>query len=401
MGIKGIALHRDWLNKHSSALFLLVSLLGNVVFCIFRSSIGIVLLDITTEFHLTEIQGGIILSATSSVMLVLLGFGALLSYRIGRKRTLTGGMILLSLGFFLIGSTTNYLFTLIYLGIVGIGGSLFLPTLFSMLGEVKPGSRGLLVGIAASACGLGSFIGPLMTGSSIGSYGWRFPFFLFALMCLCLVLTQCVLSIVMSNQGVKKRSTYTGSRWRNILCSQNVLILCFAMGFSNTGFWALIGWTPTFLRTFMGFDASQSGSILGLLSLLGTIGSILLGGISDRLSRRTVCAVAGIVTATAAYLFYTSLPHLLLLAALSSIIGFFALPIYSLTISLAQDSVDSNDVNAVTGLIQTIGLLGSLLGPLVVGTTIVALGIRETLVCSICLPYLVGSFCVLTYRKEK
>jgi MFS family permease len=72
--------------------------------------------------------------------------------------------------------------------------------------------------------------------------------------------------------------------------------------------------------------------------------------------------------------------------AYSLILGFLLVPAWNLLITMGQECVREEFVTSVTGLIQTFGLVGSAVGPIITGALIPTLGINQALLCSITLP---------------
>ena len=168
----------------------------------------------------------------------------------------------------------------------------------------------------------------------------------------------------------------TGTPWRTLLRSRNLYAICamyFAFGY---GLYFYFTWLPTFLIRVLGFSVLGGGVFAALPFLLAGIADLVGGWLTDSLSRRHGLRVGrcylgfGAFLTCAALVFASTLPvpavakAVLLAMALGS--ADLALgACWAVPIDIAPDHA-----GVITGCMNTLGNLGGLLGPLVVGIAV-------------------------------
>ena len=164
--------------------------------------------------------------------------------------------------------------------------------------------------------------------------------------------------------------------WRTLRRSRNLYAICamyFAFGY---GLYFYFTWLPTFLIKVLGFSVLGGGVFAALPFLLAGIADLVGGWLTDRLSRRHGLRVGrcylgfGAFLTCAALVFASTLPvpavakAVLLAMALGS--ADLALgACWAVPIDIAPDHA-----GVITGCMNTLGNLGGLLGPLVVGIAV-------------------------------
>jgi EmrB/QacA subfamily drug resistance transporter len=107
---------------------------------------------------------------------LLLVFGAL-GDRIGRKKTLSAGLLIFGLGSVaaaLSGSTTAMI---VSRGVMGIGGALIMPSTLSIVTDVFPEEeRGKAIGVWAGMAAIGIGLGPAIGGALVEYASWQWVF---------------------------------------------------------------------------------------------------------------------------------------------------------------------------------------------------------------------------------
>jgi len=118
---------------------------------------------------LTPAQAGLILTAQPIVMATTASFSGALSDRVGSRLPATLGMVVLSLGLFLVsrlGGATPFAYVAGALAVVGLGIGLFTsPNNSAVMGAVPQQRRGVASGVLATARTLGNVLGIGMAGA--------------------------------------------------------------------------------------------------------------------------------------------------------------------------------------------------------------------------------------------
>jgi MFS family permease len=168
----------------------------------------------------------------------------------------------------------------------------------------------------------------------------------------------------------------TGTPWRALLRSRNLYAICamyFAFGY---GLYFYFTWLPTYLIKVLGFSLFGGGVFAALPFLLAGIADVVGGWLTDHLSKRHGLRVGRCHLGCAAFLscavlvFSSTLPIpavakalLLALALASADLALGAC--WAVPIDIAPDHA-----GVITGCMNTLGNLGGLLGPLVVGIAV-------------------------------
>jgi len=168
----------------------------------------------------------------------------------------------------------------------------------------------------------------------------------------------------------------TGTPWRTLLRSRNLYAICamyFAFGY---GLYFYFTWLPTYLIKVLGFSVLGGGVFAALPFLLAGIADLVGGWLTDHLSRRHGLRVGrcylgfGAFLTCAALVFASTLSVpsvakavLLAMALASADLALGAC--WAVPIDIAPDHA-----GVITGCMNTLGNLGGLLGPLVVGIAV-------------------------------
>ena len=167
-----------------------------------------------------------------------------------------------------------------------------------------------------------------------------------------------------------------GTPWRALLRSRNLYAICamyFAFGY---GLYFYFTWLPTYLIKVLGFSAFGGGLFAALPFLLAGIADLVGGWLTDHLSRRyglrtgrCHLGFAAFMTC-AALVFASQLPVpavakalLLALALASADLALGAC--WAVPLDIAPDHA-----GVITGCMNTLGNLGGLVGPMVVGIAV-------------------------------
>jgi nitrate/nitrite transporter NarK len=167
--------------------------------------------------------------------------------------------------------------------------------------------------------------------------------------------------------------TRPGVPWKQILINRNIYAICgmyFAFGY---GLYFYFTWLPTYLTKALGFSGWAAGFLAGLPFLLAGLADLAGGWLTDLLARAYGLKVArcwlGCVafSGSAVLLFIsTQAEHRVAKAVWLAI----ALASADLALSACWAvcvDVGKNNAGVITGLMNTFGNLGGVVGPLVVG----------------------------------
>ena len=365
---------------------LILLFLGYISSAMFGLSLGVALPEIMTEFSINAAQAGWLYSAPLWFIAILLAPSGYLADRFGRKRVLLWGYLLLVIGVTATGFSRDYWECLGALVAAGAGLGLLVPPYYAMVGEALKQARGFAIGLAAGIYNLGGSVGAVLLGIFVSQEEWRFAYYLMGAFIFLMMIALFVRLRIPPTQTERDVALNVRSSFKNTMKQRNIFISCVALFIASFSFYGAAAWLPTLLLSFEGVDAAGVGVIFGSFMLIGLVASPTLGALSDRIRRRWVVCVSGVASAAVSvpmlmtqYSFWPSVAY-------SLILGFLLVPAWNLLITMGQESVGEEFVTAVTGLIQTFGLVGSAVGPIIAGALIPTLGINQALLCSITLP---------------
>jgi ACDE family multidrug resistance protein len=148
-----------------------------------------ILKPIADNLHATPSQVSLLFTSYMAVMGVAMLITGVVSSRIGPKRTLLIGLVIIIAGAGLAGMSESVMGIVGWRALWGLGNALFIATALATIVNSARGSVAQAIILYEAALGLGIAVGPLV-GGVLGSISWRGPFFgVSALMALALVVT--------------------------------------------------------------------------------------------------------------------------------------------------------------------------------------------------------------------
>ena len=172
---------------------------------------------------------------------------------------------------------------------------------------------------------------------------------------------------------LKGRDGVEGTPWRALLTSRNLYAICamyFAFGY---GLYFYFTWLPTYLIKVLGFSLLSGGLFAALPFLLAGIADLVGGWLTDYLARTRGLRVARCYLGFAAFFTCAALVFGSTLSApaiAKAILLAFALASADLALGAcwaAPIDIAPDHAGVVTGFMNTLGNLGGMVGPLVVG----------------------------------
>src|SRR5271156_2606170 len=188
-----------------------------VAFACVVAFMGIGLVDpilkpIAESLNATPSQVLLLFTSYTAVMGVAMLVTGVVSSRIGPKRTLLIGLVIIIAGAGLAGMSDTVAEIVGWRALWGLGNALFIATALATIVSSARGSVAQAIILYEAALGLGIAVGPLV-GGVLGSISWRGPFFgVSALMAAALVVTAFLLPAT-------PRAKHTTSRL--LRCSRN------------------------------------------------------------------------------------------------------------------------------------------------------------------------------------
>ncbi|MBO0432607.1 MFS transporter [Enterococcus sp. DIV0660C] len=318
-----------------------------------------ILKTIALQLNATPAETTLLFTSYMLVTGVVMLFTGFLSSRIGLKKTLMMGLLIIVL-FAGLGGLSNNIGLLIGLRAGwGIGNALFVSTALATIVSILVGNTEKAIMMYEAAIGCGMAIGPLL-GGVLGSGSWRYPFFGVAFLMLCAFIALAILlpeiekpkRKVQFLEGVKALANHK-------LRSVGLIALLY-----NFGFFTLLAYAP-FLLT--GYTEMQVGFVFFGWGVLLAISSIFVAPFLERkyTTYRTIMT---------AFVFFTLCLILLGLGTSISILvpisivlaGFFQGIINTLLTTIAME-IPGLERNVASSSYSFVRFFGGALAPFIAG----------------------------------
>jgi ACS family glucarate transporter-like MFS transporter len=346
---------------------------------------------IMAELHLTVLQMSVVFSAfTLAYSLFEVPSGWLGDVK-GPRRVLTRIVLWWSAFTMLTGAARGFQSLVAIRFLFGAGEAGAFPNIARSFSRWFPaGERGRANGVMFLGSRVGGMLSAPIALLLVARWGWRASFVVFGLLGVVWsigwyawyrdrpedhpAVSREELALIQGGDG--HRSSDRATPWRELLRSRNLYAICgmyFAFGY---GLYFYFTWLPTYLITVLRFSVLGGGLFAALPFLLAGIADMTGGWLTDRLSRARGLRVGRCYLGFAAFLtcallvFASTLPVpsvakavLLALALASADLALGAC--WAVPIDIAPDHA-----GVVTGCMNTLGNLGGLVGPLVVGIAV-------------------------------
>ena len=198
-----------------------------------------ILKPIADQLDATPSQVSLLFTSYMAVMGVAMLITGAVASRIGAKRTLLIGLVVIIVGAGLAGSSSSIMEIVGWRALWGLGNALFLATALATIVSSARGSVAQAIILYEAALGLGIAVGPLV-GGLLGGISWRGPFYgVSTLMTVALVVTAVLLP--KTPPAGRKSSLLDPFR---ALKHRGLLGVAVTALLYNFGFFTLLAFTP-------------------------------------------------------------------------------------------------------------------------------------------------------------
>jgi len=347
--------------------------------------------SIMEELHLSVLQMSVVFSAfTLSYSLFEVPSGWLGDVK-GPRRVLTRIVLWWSAFTMLTGAAQGFRSLVVIRFLFGAGEAGAFPNIARSFSRwFPPRERGRANGVMFLGSRLGGMLSAPVALVLIARWGWRESFVVFGLVGVVWAaawyawyrdrpeehpaMTAAELAVI--RDDADRRGAGERTPWALLLRSRNLYAICamyFAFGY---GLYFYFTWLPTYLIRVLGFSQFGGGLFAALPFLLAGIADVVGGWLTDSLSRRFGLRVgrchlgfAAFMTC-AALVFASQLP---LPAVAKAVLLAFALASADLALGACWAvpiDIAPDHAGVITGCMNTLGNLGGLVGPIVVGIAV-------------------------------
>src|SRR5262245_17743697 len=135
------------------------------------------------EFHLTDVQLGIVGASFMWVYAAAAPLAGAIADRFARKTIVIGGLIAWSLITVATALSTEYSHLVVYRALEGLGEAFYFPASMSMLSDYHgPDTRSRAMAIHQSSVYAGTIAGGSVSGAMAQAIGWRSSFYVFGVL---------------------------------------------------------------------------------------------------------------------------------------------------------------------------------------------------------------------------
>jgi MFS transporter, CP family, cyanate transporter len=349
-----------------------------VYFCFGATAAAIAPLvsHITRDLGLSHTQMGSILGAWQFVYIgAAVPCGALLD-RLGPRRGLSLGALVVATSGILRGVASDYVTLLLAVAVFGIGGPLVSVGAPKVISEWFAGrERGLAMGVYNVGQALGTIVA-LLLSSSIGlefaGGDWRKVLIFYGVVALAAALGWTIISNHRASRAMERRSASVTRQpqtriFLELLRSRALrTVLYLALGTFFFGH-ALANWLPEILR-FGGMDVASAGIWASVPVVIGIGGALVFPRLAIPARRMTILAGLFAAQMAAPLLINWGTGGALAAGLICQGLARGSLSIVVVLVLMELREVDSQRMGAAAGLYFTAGEIGGVLGPLTIGT---------------------------------
>ncbi|WP_182187513.1 MFS transporter [Pectinatus frisingensis] len=277
-------------------------------------------------------------------------------------------------------------------GVTGLFEGSFYSTAVGYVSAVFPKkNRGRAVAVYETGWTLGSMVGIFFATFMGAEYGWRSPwiFMIIPTLLVAAWFWKYVPQIKKEDMPAYQETLDAGGKeqgvFKDILKIRNAWIIFFLQFIANFGYWSINTFTPLYFKEVKGYSFIASGSLLAVMLIAGTLGSLLSGVISDKFGRRTGISL---FYAAAGITWYGVLNSVTVTQTLcwAAISGFFITGLYPTILSWMTDCVPPNLTSAASGF----GIMGAEVGAFV--TPIIAGIVANSMGLGMAMNIYIGSY---------
>ncbi|WP_422650922.1 MFS transporter [Cupriavidus sp. H18C1] len=366
-----------------------------------------VLGSIKAEFGLSAAQTGLLASSSFLGMFAGAAVAGMLADRFGRKPVFQVSMIFWGVGSLMCGLADSVTSLMLYRVLLGFGMGMEFPIGLSMVSEIVPAkSRGKYVAILEGFWPIGFIAAGLLAYLTLPVIGWRGIFIAMALPAAFVFVVRRMVpesprwlegagrqreaEAVMAGiearverasgkplpavqQGfapatVHDRKAMFGELWKGPYAKRTVM-LWGVWFFALLGYYGLTTWLGALLQQ-AGYAVTKSVLYTVYISLAGIPGFIFSAWLLEKWGRKPTCALMLLGSAASAYLYgqaaVLKLPVEQLIAA-GLCMQFFLFGMWSVLYAYTPELYPTRSRATGSGFASSIGRIGSLVGPYLVG----------------------------------
>jgi len=383
--------------------YLILLALLSVITYLDRNAISIAGIDMTRELGLSEIQFGWVLAAfTISYGLFEIPTG-LMGDRFGEKQTLMRIVIWWSVFTSLTGLVNGFISLFAVRFLFGIGEAGAFPNMSIAAGKwFGVEERGRAQAVILMASRVGGAITPFLVIPMQMNFGWRNTFYVLGSIGIVWVILWMLFYKTCDVATAEK----TESTWQQIAYTRNFWFLMLVYYCYASGVFFFISWLPKYLHNGRGIPQEELTYSASLPFILAAVGCLFGGTLSDYLVKkmgiiwgRRIVQLVGLSLSGIAILFATYTENLSVTIIMLAL-GLAFMDVTAPVSWAVATGLGKNHAGAITGAMNTAGLLGGTIASLGIGYLISWTGSYDLPVQLIGIQLVVGAIMTLGIKAE-
>jgi MFS family permease len=372
-------------NRNTRYQWLLIGLLSANFGVVFfdRNAFSFLAPFIQPDLKLTNTQIGLIAASFSFAWAIAGLFMGTLSDRIGRRKLiLVIATIVFSLASVLSGFAQSFVALLGARMLMGIAEGGIMPITQTLIAaEVDPKRRGLAHGITQNfgANLLANFLGPIVIVAMANWVGWQKAFWLVSLPGFLMALL--ITLLVREPTHLDRHAKPTWAQAKGLLADRT-MVVCILMSIFLVAYLVVFSvFMPLYLVQARGIDTQKMSWIMSSFGLASIAIAFIVPGLSDRLGRKPVAIVAGLlgvfIPLGALLIGGTSVwPYYFAFAAGAAISGVFPLAMATVPSEIVPPGLTATALSLTMG---TSEIIGGVFAPSIAGRAADAWGLSAPL----------------------
>jgi ACS family D-galactonate transporter-like MFS transporter len=349
------------------------------------------------ELGLSATAYGIVVSAffwTYVPSQILAGW---LADRVSVHRLMAGGVAIWGLATVLTGFVGGVVSLVLLRLLMGLGEGTAFPCASKLIARVPEESRGTANVALSSGLSMGPLIGTLVGGALLAAYGWREMFILFGVVTLAWLLPWAFMGGQVGPAPARGAPS-PAAPYSELLRSPRLWAMC-ALHFAATyPFYFVLAWMPLYLVKVRGYDIGQMALLTALLFLVQALSGAVLAVLCDRMiargaqasvvRRRLLFACLGLAALGIALIPLTQGLWSLIAALVVTAVGFG--PVTVVLFTAGQTLAGPGSAGRWVGIQSSVGNLAGILGPVITGMIVDAIGYEPAFLLAAIVPLVGG-----------
>ena len=330
------------------------------------------------------------LGQITGILAIAWGVSALfmgnLSDRFGHRKVIIPAIVVFSLLAGFSGLATGVASLMAIRALIGFAeGAYTPPSIVATLDASKPSRQGLNIGIQQAALPLfGLGIAPILVTQLLKVVDWHW---IFAMVSIPGLLIAWLLYRVLRNTPPAVAALHTSThdasehKWSDIFKYRNIPLNMIGMLCWLTNLVVLSALLPSYLTDYLHLSLEQMGLVLSAIGFGGTLGTLVMPALSDRIGRKPVMVISVVGAAVGLYfLMHTGAEPYRLFGSLFATL-FFIFSMICLTVGpISAESVPAKLMSTASGIVVGTGeIFGGGIAPVIAGYVAQHYGIQYIL----------------------